>query len=279
MLVCTFFLFLQHKIISTTTSTVYVPVSNSSKSCINSENEGIGFGFLNCSCFLGLSSSIAVRSRTQEEEEDDVVELRNHFPNFLWLLRDVHLLPVDDSGLEIPPTKYLKTKVLVRGKRFTPTKSDDVSRAILSFFPTVECMTLPPPHADPSRMRDIASNEHLLEKRFNDKVHTLIQYLLQKVQPKKGYIKGMCVDGILFAEMVIKYLESLNDPDSIPCLDNTWQSVVGQRCSAVTEELVAEYDAVPRQHHCRREIREHFICCHGNKLYLLYNSLCVKHLK
>ena len=172
-----------------------------------------------------------------------MVELRNNFPDFLWLLRDVHLLPVDHSGKEIPPTEYLKTKVLVRSKRFTPTKSDDVSRAILSFFPTVECMTLPPPHADPSRMRDIVSNEHLLEKGFNDKVHSLVQYLLQKVQPKRGYSKGMFVDGILLAELATKYIESINDPDSIPCLDVTWQSAVHQRCSAVTEELVAEYDA------------------------------------
>ena len=151
-----------------------------------------------------------------------MVELRNNFPDFLWLLRDVHLLPVDHSGKEIPPTEYLKTKVLVRSKRFTPTKSDDVSRAILSFFPTVECMTLPPPHSDPSMIRDIVNNEHLLEKGFNDKVHTLVEYLLQKVQPKRGYLKGMCVDGILFAELVTKYIESLNDPDSIPCLDNSW---------------------------------------------------------
>ena len=53
----------------------------------------------------------------------------------------------------------------------------------------------------------------------------------------------MFVDGILLAELATKYIESINDPDSIPCLDVTWQSAVHQRCSAVTEELVAEYDA------------------------------------
>ena len=172
-----------------------------------------------------------------------MVELRNHFPDFLWLLRDVHLLSVDDNGKEIPPTEYLKTKILVRSKRFIPTKSDDVSRAILSFFPTVECMTLPPPHSDPSVMCDIVSNEHRLEKGFNNKFQTLVQHLLQKVQPKRGYLKGMLVNGILLAELATKYTESINDPDSIPCLDNTWQSVVRNRCITVMEELVAEYDA------------------------------------
>ena len=92
-------------------------------------------------------------------------------------------------------------------------------------------------------MRDIVNNEHLLEKGFNDKVHTLVEYLLQKIQPKRGYSKGMFVDGILLAELATKYIESISDPDSIPCLDITWQSAVHQRCSAVTEELVAEYDA------------------------------------
>ena len=158
------------------------------------------------------------------------------------MLRDVHLLPVDGSGKEISPTEYLKTKILVRSKRFNPTKSDDVSRAILSFFPTVECMTLPSPHSDPSVVCDIAKNEHVLEKRFNDKANKLVEYLLQKVQPKKGYMKGMLVDGPLFAELAVKYIEALSDPDSIPCLDNTWQSVVRKRCSAVIDELVAEYD-------------------------------------
>ena len=92
-------------------------------------------------------------------------------------------------------------------------------------------------------MRNIAANEHLLEKRFNEKVSQLVEYLFQKVQPKKGYIKGMHVDGPLFAELATKYIEALSDPDSIPCLDNTWQSVVRNRCITVMDELVAEYDA------------------------------------
>ena len=92
-------------------------------------------------------------------------------------------------------------------------------------------------------MRDIAKNEHLLEKGFTEKVSKLVEYLLQNVQPKRGYMKGMHVDGPLFAELAIKYIEALSDPDSIPCLDNTWQSVVQNRCITVMEELVAEYDA------------------------------------
>ena len=152
-------------------------------------------------------------------------------------------MPVDDSGKEIPPTEYLKTKILVRSKKVHATKSDEVSLAILSFFPTVECMTLPAPHSDPAVMRDIAKNEHLLEKGFNGKVSELVEYLLQNVQLKRGYMKGMHVDGPLFAELAIKYIEALSDPDSIPCLDNTWQSVVQNRCITVMEELVAEYDA------------------------------------
>ena len=44
--------------------------------------------------FLQLASSIAVRSG----EENDANELRHFFPHFLWLLRDVHLTPVNDRG-------------------------------------------------------------------------------------------------------------------------------------------------------------------------------------
>ena len=186
--------------------------------------------------FLQLASSIAVRSG----EENDVNELRRFFPEFLWLLRDVHLLPADDKGEEISATEYLKTKVLVRGKGFFESKTDTIARALLAFFPSIECRTLPPPSTSPAVMQNIGNKCSELNPKFNLGVEELLTYLEKVIKVKKGF-EGGEVNGPIMASLVNKYVSTINTPGAILTLDDAWQSTVISQQQEIISELVDEY--------------------------------------
>ena len=191
------------------------------------------------SCFTKLSNGIVVR----EGQKNTTSSFPPHFPNFLWLLRDVHLLPVDDHGKEISPTKYLTDRILRKSDDFDESSDDRVKRAIMAFFPTVECKTLPHPSADPEVMRAITTNQHKLNPAFNQGVADLVEYLFAKVQVKRGFQKCSKVDGPMLVELMKHYVQAVNDPKAIPQLDNAWEAVITLRCEAVLSKLTKEYES------------------------------------
>ena len=196
-----------------------------------------------CSHFAQLATSIAVKVGGGDCDDDESLELKNHFPDFLWLLRDVTLLPTGENGREVSPTEYLMTKVFRRSKSFKESESDQVARAILTMFPTITCKTIQPPSSDPTVMRNIASKQECLDPQFNQQVEELIQYVLEHVQGKRGGdVAGKVADGPILAAMATHYLEAVNDPDAMPCISDTWQTTVKIRCSMVIKQLLEEYE-------------------------------------
>lgn len=101
--------------------------------------------------FTTLARSVAIKDGKKANQH----ELRQYFPKFLWLLRDVILDTVDEDGEIISPSEFLKKRVLVRGDEFDETMQDKVGRAIHAFFYSVECFTLPPPSAVKEIMNSI----------------------------------------------------------------------------------------------------------------------------
>ena len=178
----------------------------------------------------------------REGQRNTTSSLRPHFPNFLWLLRDVHLQPVDHEGKEVSPTEYLIDRVLCHSDEFDEGSDDKVKKAILAFFPTVECRILPPPSADPTVMRAIATNEQMLAAAFNKGVSDLVDYLFAKVDVKRGFEKISKVDGSTFVQLMKQYVQAVNDPNSIPKLDNAWEAVISLRCEDVLSKLTKEYE-------------------------------------
>ena len=193
--------------------------------------------------FAQLATSITVKDVTGKSIEDDAFELQNYFPDFLWLLRDVTLILTDKSGKPISPSEFLKTSVLKRSTRlFKPSESDEVARAILTVFPSIECSTVRPPSSDPEVMQDIVSKQDCLDPQFNQEVEEVAQYLLQHVKPKKGVLSGKVTDGPILATMATHYLEAVNNPDAIPCIADTWQAAVKMKCDKVMSQLLVEYE-------------------------------------
>lgn len=196
------------------------------------------FCILLCSHFAKLATAIAVR----DVEEPETFDLKKYFPDFLWLLRDAILsVPPGPDGKPMTPTEYLKTKVCKRGATFNETESDRVGKAILTIFPSIECITIESPSTDPEVMRNIALKQDCLNPRFNEQIECLVAYLLSHVHPKNGFIDGQLVDGPLLAEIASDFLKAVNTPDSIPCIGDTWQVAVNHRCTKALEQMLQEY--------------------------------------
>lgn len=191
------------------------------------------------SFFVKLASSVAVSKGSKTNPND----LRKYFPDFMWLLRDVTLLPVDEDGKEISATDYLKKRVLVAEEDgFDESTSDKVGRAILTFFPTINCVTLPPPSDKVVVMREIEKNEKQLNPEFNKQINGLIAFLKQNVATKKMFESGKPINGTVMACLTQQFVAEVNDPNNTPALTSTWESTIKLLVSEVQERLVNEYE-------------------------------------
>ena len=160
---------------------------------------------------------------------------RSCFPDFLWLLRDV--------ALKVPkgqtPQQYIMDTVFAQNKA--------VGEAIVTLFPSVDCKLLPMPSANPDILTHIEEYESKLEPLFKQGISSVIKYLRENVKEKHGFTHGQRVDGPALALLLEQYLEAVNTPGTVPCLENTWNTVVEMRCSQVIHSLVKEYECEMEQ--------------------------------
>lgn len=85
---------------------------------------------------------------------------------------------------------YFKERVLKASDGFEETASDKVARALKTFFPSIDCITLPPPSDDAVIMQNITVNEDKLSPQFKTTTERVIQHIFTNVKPKTGYAKG-----------------------------------------------------------------------------------------
>ncbi|XP_078583825.1 guanylate-binding protein 6-like [Branchiostoma floridae x Branchiostoma japonicum] len=191
-------------------------------------------------CFIKLAKGITVK----KGEKTHMTDFSQFFPDFLWLLRDVSPKLTDHNGVEIDPSEYLKTRVLGRQAEdyYDESTSDKVGRAILTFFPSVECAILERPSNDTEILNNIAHHTSRLNPGFNKGVDNLTERLLLKACAKRGYDRGSTVNGVALSIMAKQYVEAVNDPKAIPDLNNTWRNTIELMENRAIEEAVTEYN-------------------------------------
>ena len=184
-----------------------------------------------------MAKSIAIRHGEKSTNSDYL----KRFPPFLWILRDTTVRMPQKDGKELTPTEYLNTEVL--GGDDNPASMEvAIRRTLTEFFPTFICQTLPPPSTDIEVMERITTKQDQLTPLFNQGVNELIAFLKKNIHTKKVLNNnGALCDGPTLALLVEQVAEAVNDPNSIPALDNTWKLVVQSRCRGVQEKLVAQY--------------------------------------
>ena len=148
-----------------------------------------------------LSKSIQVKSGEKQQYK----HFSNHFPDFLWLLRDVILTPTNGEGKEITFKEYLLDNVLdIEKMDYDADKQKSVARALLSFFQSFDCFALPPPTANTKEMENIETSEKL-NSDFLDQVDKLITRIFLNVKPKTGYVSGSFISGFRSFSITILY--------------------------------------------------------------------------
>ena len=185
-------------------------------------------------CFSQLSASLLAQCGKLMSNETK----KAFFPNFLWLLRDVHLKMTNREGKELAPTEFLHTRILAS----EPGELTDLGQSLVSLFPSLECATLPQPSINAKVLRDICNNQEKLSERFNDAVSSLIQQIFQKVSPKKGVDGTATVNGKALAALAGAYVEAVNRPGALPDLDQGWQAVMRLELKEASYRLVREYE-------------------------------------
>ena len=185
-------------------------------------------------CFSQLSTSLLAQCGESMSNEAK----KAFFPNFLWLLRDVHLKMTDREGKELAPTEFLHTRVLASESG----ELTDLGKSLVSLFPSLECATLPIPSTKRDIIRGIVEQQDKLKPAFNTAIDALIQQIFQKVSPKKGVDGTATVNGKALAALAGGYVEAVNRPGALPDLDQGWQAVVRLELKEASYRLVREYE-------------------------------------
>ena len=185
-------------------------------------------------CFSQLSASLLAQCGESMSNEAK----KAFFPNFLWLLRDVHLKMTDREGKELAPTEFLHTRVLASESG----ELTDLGKSLVSLFPSLECATLPIPSTKRDIIRGIVEQQDKLKPAFNAAIDALIQQIFQKVSPKKGVDGRATVNGKALAALAGGYVEAVNRPGALPDLDQGWQAVVRLELKEASYRLVREYE-------------------------------------
>ena len=185
-------------------------------------------------CFSQLSASLLAQCGESISNEAK----KAFFPNFLWLLRDVCLKMTDREGKELPPTKFLHTRVLASESG----ELTNLGKSLIGLFPSLECATLPIPSTKREIICGIVEQQDKLKPVFNAAIDALIQQIFQKVSPKKGVDGTTTVNGKALAALAGGYVEAVNKPGALPDLDQGWQAVLRLELKEASYRLVREYE-------------------------------------
>ena len=194
--------------------------------------------FVYVSFLSSLSSSLVTRS------SDGQSSLSSYFPHFIWLIRDLALQITDRNGQPIMPTEYLKTQVLVRSRSGKETDQDCVIDVINSFFPSIECHTLPRPSVEGSILTSIVTSEDKINHEFTSQFDTFKALFLRKLvtimRPDQ-----QCKNGLMMAELLTSYVSLVDSGSKIALQDEYATAVEGfllNRLEVLTNEYQYEME-------------------------------------
>lgn len=197
--------------------------------------------------FVNLSKVIAL-TKDQKKDGASPEHLCPYFPSFLWLLRDCTLKFVDRVTNEPYTAKdYLLQNILkanMKNQAEAGSSKANLKRALLTYFPTLDCRDLPLPSGDDDVIQNmhIATNYESLNAKFTQKEAKLISHLKEVVTCKKHPTMGNPITGPVLAEMVKEYLKVINNPNTLPYIEDTWKVAMQNQCNKVKQRLIEEYE-------------------------------------
>ena len=122
----------------------------------------------------------------------------------------------------------------------------DLGKSLVSFFPSLECATLPIPSTKRDIIRGIVEQQDNLKPAMQRSMLSSNKSS-RKLLQKKGVDGTTTVNGNALAALAGGYVEAVNRPGVLPHLDQGWQAVVRLELKEVSYKLVRE---------CEREMEE-----------------------
>ena len=137
--------------------------------------------------------------------------------------------------MSVSPTEHIKRKILQPTGQTSATSA--VSRALLTLFPSLECIQVPFPNpANPA-----ADKVENLQTEFNSAIDKSVIYILSKIKPRNGVNNNVELDGVLLAKLADQYRKALNVPNSVPNLEDSYQTAVKHKINEHSKTLIECY--------------------------------------
>ena len=162
---------------------------------------------------------------------------QHNLPDLVWLLRDIDQDFVDGSDEPISATEYVHYKL-------QKSATSGAGSSVRHHFPSLNCLTLPPPSCDPEIMSNIITNADKLTSSFNNDLQSAIQYILANIRVKQVYNSKEEIDGNLLACLIQQFYNLLSaSHGKLPSLHMI--SFKALRADSIKRALalVAEYES------------------------------------
>ncbi|XP_064391869.1 tyrosine-protein phosphatase Lar-like isoform X3 [Halichondria panicea] len=189
------------------------------------------------SCFAKLSQSFLISEPLQH---DDLHEsyLKDHLPNFLWLMRDSDLECKDDNGQKMSATDYVLQKILVTKSKGDTALSirDRAVRSVRAIFPKIECLDIPSPG------RGISKPGFDIYPDFYTSIDSAKQHVVSNTPVKLGFNRSTVLDGPMLAALLDEYVQALNKPGTLPNLEDSYQKVLEVTLTETSHDLAKKYN-------------------------------------
>ncbi|XP_070548655.1 guanylate-binding protein 6-like [Ptychodera flava] len=207
---------------------------------------------------LQLVNAVKIRNENGTTTEEEFIHF---FPNFLWLLRDVQLVPkIDDEEVDVK--EYILRKVFQlepNEKKRVTKQNNEIRTAMLTYFPDFEVYSLPLPSADVDVLGNMDSGfyRESLKLNFVEAVDDFPAATAKTMKAKTAWPFAGCVNGTQFAELLTHYVQSLKSGpvDLLSVWDNVLNTVYHYAVSKAFDHYkAAMLDFVNKESPCHEDV-------------------------
>lgn len=163
--------------------------------------------------------------------------MAEHFPSFLWVLRDFMLELKDINGNEMTSSAYLEDCLApIKGR----TDKNELRQTITSVFSKRDCVALVRPVLNEKTLQNLNSAPfESLRPEFKKQIKNLKMKVYSEAMPK--HVNGACVNGSAFVKLAGAYVDALNS-GSLPVIHSAWQSVVELQAREAIDFAQSSFD-------------------------------------
>ena len=167
--------------------------------------------------------------------------LAEHFPSFMWVVRDF-TLRLEDHGRKINDRQYLENALKPQNSFSSEAASRNQIRTLLgTFFKERDCVTLVRPAEDEDTLRNL---KHVpfeqLRPEFQKGMTSLKNKVYATLRPKA--VNGRALSGSMLSTLAKTYVDALNS-GGVPTISTAWDRVLTNQANEAVDKALQQYDA------------------------------------